>query len=127
MSADERAEILKIVERFIDAYNNADVDNLMACYTKDVVKLRNSVPAEDYATIKDRLSVFFSKWRGNLVVENHEIVVSGNLAFIRGELHIVMRPVAGGPEESLKKRFIEIWRKEENVWRVARTMDNLAD
>jgi hypothetical protein len=31
---------------------------------------------------------------------------------------------AGGPATEIRRRFVEIWRKEDGAWRVARTLDN---
>jgi ketosteroid isomerase-like protein len=58
-------------------------------------------------------------------VRNDEMLISGDLAVVRGELWVELTPKSGdGPVERLQRRFLEVWRKADGNWRVIRTMDN---
>jgi uncharacterized protein (TIGR02246 family) len=121
---DDREAILREVDRFITAYKHSDLVGVMDCYTDDIVKLRSGAPTETRQQLHERLAEFFRKWRGEVTVDNQEILVSADLAVIRGSLEITLDPLAGGQPQSLKRRFLEVWRKQQGRWRVARTMDN---
>ena len=116
--------ILAQVKRFIDSYNGADVDGIMRCYSRDLVKTREGAAPEGYADTESRLRGFMKRFAGHLTVTNDEIVVAGDIAYIRGSLKITITPRGGGAAQLLERRFLEIWRKEGDQWLVARTMDN---
>ena len=40
------------------------------------------------------------------------------------EEKITLTPKADGEPQTIERRYLEIWRKEDGRWRVARTMDN---
>lgn len=112
------------VQRFIVAYNAADVDGIMKCYARDLIKTREGAAPEGYAETEARLRGFMQRFSGHLTVTNDEITVAGDLAYIRGSLKITITPRGGGAAQLFERRFLEIWRKEGGEWLVARTMDN---
>ena len=116
--------ILAQVQRFIDAYNAADVAGIMRCHSRDVITTREGAAPEGYADTQSRLRGFMQRFSGHLTVTNDEIVVAGDFAYVRGSLKITITPRGGGLAQLLERRFLEIWRKEGEEWLVARTMDN---
>lgn len=118
--------ILRRIEAFIRAYNAQDVAGIMKCYAADLVKTRQGAAPEGHAETSARLHALFDRYTGHLTVVNDEIVVSGQMAFVRGSLRIVLEARDGGESPVLEQHFLEIWRKEGGEWLVARTMDNSA-
>ena len=119
---DERA-IRQTIGHFIDAYGRGDVKALMAVYSEDLVKLRYKANAESKRQTGLRLEEFFTMYSGRLTVRNDEIAIHGNLAFTRGTFDIVAVPKSGGEQLHIVRRFVELWRKEQTGWKVARIMD----
>ncbi len=115
--------IRSAVDQFIAAYNRSDVDALLSIYADDLVKLRHRAEPESKRETEERLRSFFETNRGHLSVQNDELIVSGDVAFTRGSLIIVTQARSGGEPQTIRRRFVELWRKEGGRWKVARTMD----
>ncbi len=122
-SDDDAAAIRRVIDEFIAAFNRGDVDALVACYTEDLVKLRFQNPPETLVQTAERVRAFFASHAGTLAVVNDEILVMGDVAFTRGTLAIEAVPRAGGSPFRVERRFVELWRREADRWKVARTMD----
>lgn len=121
---DDDALIRQEIARFIDAYNRGDVEALVACYTDDLVKLRQGGAAEAKQQTADRIRAAFRTHNGKLTVTVDELTISGDMVFVRGTLHVVLTPRSGGDPLDVQRRYVELWRRERGAWRVARTMDN---
>jgi ketosteroid isomerase-like protein len=119
------ADIRAAIARFIAAYNAGDVGAVLACYCEDLVKLRHQGAPESKPEAAARIREVLAAHRGQLSVTVDEIMVSGDLAFTRGTLDVRLTPRCGGAEVVLERRYVELWRHEEGLWRVARTMDNV--
>lgn len=123
------AAIRKAIDQFIASYNTGRVDDLLKVYSADFVDmsqgehtLRGRNAIDDTA---QRIRDTFRKFNPHLEVDTEEIIVSGDYAFDRGELTVSLTPKAGGDPVIVKRRFLEVWRKESNgEWRVIRAMDN---
>lgn len=121
----DKEQIEAAIATFIDAYNAGDVHGLMACYDPSLIKLRQGAAAESRDETESRLRQVVARFSGRLRVRNDELLISGDLAVVRGELWVELTPRSGdGPVERLQRRFLEVWRKADSTWRVVRTMDN---
>ena len=121
----DREEIDAEVKRFAKAYESGDLATLMSIYTDDLIKSRNDSPCESKMQTEQRIARVFAEFNGKLKVDNQEIVVCGEMAYIRGAFEVEITPRGGGVSRWLRRRFLEIWRKENGHWRVSRTMDNV--
>jgi len=125
---EDRAAIARQIERFIAAYEARDLDSLLTTYSKDLVKLRQGVGDERKAETARRLRAVFADYDGRVEVDNVETFVSGDLAVTRGTFLVTLTRKAGGePTRAFRRRYLEVWRREEGDWRVFRTMDNAAE
>ena len=118
-------EIRRAIDEFVDAYNSGDIHALLACYGDDLVKLRQGAPAETKPEVARRVAEVLNKFHSRVDVNNDEILVAGELAFTRGSFHVTLTPKAGGDPQTIDRRYLELWRKEEGRWLVIRTMDNV--
>jgi len=118
--ADEQA-----IARFLAADNGGDVANLLERQLR-----RRSREAQArgrgrrHGDLATRLRKTFAQYHGQLVVQNDEPVVAGDLAYARGTLSVTLTPRDAGEPVRVTRRFIEIWRKRAGRWLVVRTMDN---
>ena len=122
----DREAIEAAVANFIESYNAGDLAGVMRCYSDDLIKTRNGAPAENRQQTESRLAEVIRAFSGALHVVNEELVVSGDMAFARGSLRLVLTPRGPGEARHIALRFLEIWRRENGRWVVARTMDNTA-
>jgi ketosteroid isomerase-like protein len=126
ISMSQEKEIAGAIEGFIKAYNSGDLDGMLACYGDDLLKLRQGAPAETKAEVAARVAQVFAKFDSRVEVAVDEILVSGSTAFTRGSFTVTLKPKAGGESQTIERRYLEIWRKEDGRWLVVRTMDNSA-
>jgi ketosteroid isomerase-like protein len=113
------------IQGFIAAYNAGDLQKLMTHYAEDLVKSRQGGATETKKDTEARISQVFQNFTGEISVSTEEIVTSGDMAFTRGTFKAVLTPrQGGGKDQVIKRRFLEIWRKQNGEWRIARTMDN---
>ena len=68
--------------------------------TSDSSKLRHGAPAENRDETEKRIAGVMRAFAGRLTVVNDEIVVSGDLAFVRGSLNITLTPRVGGEPDT---------------------------
>ena len=87
------------------------------------MKLRHKSEPEGKAETASRIRKFFEAFTGHLGVRNDELIILGDAAFTRGELEIIATPRSGGAPQHIRRRFVELWRKDDGAWKVARTMD----
>jgi ketosteroid isomerase-like protein len=130
MNPDQK-KIRRAIDKFVTAYNAADVDRLVTVYAADFIDMSEAEPtlrgAEARQDTVVRLRDTFAKFTGQLTVEVDEIETMGDWAFDRGTIRIELRSRTGGPPVLVERRFLEIWRREtDGVWRVTRAMDNSA-
>ena len=120
----EQRAIESAISEFISAYNAGDLARVLAYYTEDLIKIRSGGPAETKPETAKRVAEVFAKFHSRVDVFNDEIRTSGDIAFTRGKFRVTLTPKAGGESQTIERRYLEIWRKENGRWLVARTMDN---
>lgn len=82
--ADVRA-IEELQQRWFTAFNSGDLDALMAPLADDVVWMQPNLPARiGKPTVRAFYRPLFEAYRFNTTFNAEEMVVSGDLAFIRG-------------------------------------------
>src|ERR1700693_5465047 len=123
----DRVAIEAQIRSFVDAYNAGDIEGVMRCYSGDLLKIRHGAQPENRQDTEQRVLGVMCAFRGCLTVENHEIAIAGGMAYERGSLRIVLKPRAGGQAQGIKRRFLEIWRKENGRWLVTRAIDNIGE
>ena len=120
-----RAAIMASIERFRVAFEAGDINVIADTYTDDLVKLRHAAPKENKQEVVRRVADTFRDYTGHLEVAVDEIIVSGDFAFTRGTLSVTLTPRAGGPAKVVRRRSVELWRRDADVWRACRTIDNV--
>ena len=122
-------QIESAIESFVIAYNAGDVDRLLSAYDTAFVDMPLGTEtisgSAAIVSTRERLEQTFANYTGRLEVDTQEIRVEGNLAFDRGVLTVTLTPRSGGERITVRRRFLEIWKKSSaGHWRVFRAMDN---
>ena len=120
----DQKEIESAIAEFVKAYNAGDIVKVLEYYTDDLIKIRQGAPPETKSETAPRVAAVFAKFRSRVDVVNDEIRTSGDMAYTRGSFRVTLTPKAGGESQVIERRYLEIWRKEQGRWLVARTMDN---
>jgi ketosteroid isomerase-like protein len=122
-----RMDIMRAVEQFRQAFATGNIEGIEEYYSDDLLKFRAGVPPEGKIVVVTRLKETFRNYTGNVEVRNDEIIVEGGLAFARGTYVVTLTPKAGGDAQVVRRRFLEVWRREGRVWRAFRAMDNVGN
>lgn len=125
MSHDAIRAIRTEIDRFVEAYNHANLNDLLKTYSNDLLKHRQNAPTENKDQTAARLVTVFEKNFTQVEVTVDEITVEGRLAFASGSFVVALTPKSGGQTLRIARRYLELWRKEDETWRVFRTMDNV--
>jgi uncharacterized protein (TIGR02246 family) len=121
---EDEKQIRDLIAKFIVAYKAGDLTAILEYYSADLVKQRQGSSAETKPETANRIRGVFEEYKTDIEVTIDEIVVSGNLAFVRGDFELTLTPKNGEETRRIPRHYLEIWRKEDGVWRVFRTMDN---
>ena len=97
---------------------------MSAYYADDLLKLRQGASPEGNLEVVRRLKETFRDYNGHLDVTTDEIIVSGAFAYTRGSYVVTLTPKAHGETTVVRRRSLEVWRRDGEVWRACRAMDN---
>lgn len=122
----DKQMIGEVIRGFVNAYNSGDLEGVLGSYTDDLIKLRHGAPAETKPEVAKRVAAVFRDFISNVEVVNDEMIISGDVAVTRGKFRVGLTPRMGGEPQTIERRYLEIWRKENGRWLVARTMDNFS-
>jgi len=119
--------ILAADERWIEAFNRADVDALVALYAPDVVVMPPDRPdLHGRAAVADWLREFFAEQRATQTLVNDEVVVAGDWAFLRGHFELTIAAREGGRPARVRGKHLVVWRRDSGgAWLAARDLWNL--
>jgi len=120
------AEIDALFEQWKAAVAARDVERVAALVADDCEFWSNAAPPmRGKDAVRTTLREFYRRFEHRQEFERHELVVRGDLAFVRGIEDNVLRPADGGAEIRQRQRaFVVIRRDGDGRWRFARGMTN---
>ena len=124
--SDDESQIRALIDKFAEAYRAGDLQGVLDCYADDLIKLRNGAPAETKEIVAGRIAQVFANFLTTVEARVDEILIDGDLAVVRGDFIVTLAPKSGDQTQTIDRRYIEVWRKADGRWLVARTMDNVA-
>ncbi|HEY1773755.1 MAG TPA: nuclear transport factor 2 family protein [Gammaproteobacteria bacterium] len=120
----EVAALEKRIAQWLDGYNRADVKQMMDVFSADFTDESNDVvPTANKAQVTQAFTSLFAKYDARIVSITDEIRVSGDMAFDRGHYIQTFTSKTGGTTITQTGRFLEVWKREDGVWRVQHVMD----
>jgi uncharacterized protein (TIGR02246 family) len=122
--AHSEAEIRTAVQGWAAAFNQEDLEGVLASYSQDLIL---SYPGEDDMTtreaFRDLYAGTFDRDGGSYTfdAEIEEIDISGDMAFARITWTLTWDPEGADPYVVRSERAMEVWRYEaDGVWRLHR-------
>jgi ketosteroid isomerase-like protein len=114
---------------FRDAYNKGDAKGVLAVFADGFGEMSAGLAsfhgAEARAVLRHRLKRLFAGHRAKLSVTIISIRVQGQLAFDWGWHKLTLRPKNGGQLITTRKRYLEIWQKQDDgKWKIVIFFDN---
>lgn len=124
-TAEQRAAT-RAIHAIIAADNAGDLQAALDCYTDDVLWIPpDSPPITGKAAIGPRYEKMYRDFRPELVLSTDELIVSGDLAYVRGTTCGRLVPRAAGKATEVDDDCVMILRRAPNgEWKIARLMWN---
>jgi ketosteroid isomerase-like protein len=113
---------------FRDAYNKGDVKGVLSVFADGFGDMSAGLPSfygvEARGVLRHRLQRLFAGHRAQLAVTIISIRVQGQLAFDWGWHKLALKPKNGGKPITTRKRYLEIWQKQDGKWKIVIFFDN---
>ncbi len=114
---------------FREGFNTADAERVLACFSAEgFANFSDGQPSfwgEDARqALRLQLAETFATLRVELSVIIAEVIVTGDSALCWGWHKFVLSPQAGGEPVQHKERYLEIWKKRDDSWKIEYYMTN---
>jgi uncharacterized protein (TIGR02246 family) len=125
---DDREAIAQTLSEWAEAIRGADMETLAGLVTEDAEFWTHGVaPLTGRDALKEAFALFFSAYGFEQDFDCQELIVSGDLAFMRGTELNRLTPHDGSKAVENRQRAFSILRREgDGRWRFARGMTNLS-
>lgn len=112
-----------------EGFNTGNADRVLSVFAPEFTDNSSGRPSRygSDAPIKLRryLEQLFADYNAHLSIIMAAIVISGDLAYDYGWHELTLRPRNEGVPQLIRKRYLELWRKQKNgEWRIFRYIDN---
>ena len=112
-----------------EGFNTGDVERVVSVFALEFTDNSDGRPSrygkDGPAKLRHYLEGLFSEYRTQLNIIIAAIVLAGDLAYDYGWHELTLTPRNGGDPRLVRKRYLEIWRKQQNgEWRIIRYIDN---
>jgi len=114
-------EIRAHTANFVKGFNSGNLDLIMSFYAKNYLDLNMPKPAQTWAERRAYYGKIMERADSKVEVQPEEIVVSGDVAVVRGT--ILLYRTTGGTTIKLELRYMELARKFPEGWRAVWGMD----
>ncbi|MEE8586818.1 MAG: DUF4440 domain-containing protein [Acidobacteriota bacterium] len=125
--ADE-AVIRRLIAEQVDAYNRGDAAAFLETIAEDRVGMNPGQPVSCGRGDRGELQSFFDSVEQTIELEVDEVVVFGDWAFDRGSGKGTLSPKAANngldPEATYSYKYIRIWHRKDDGWKVSRSIWN---
>jgi ketosteroid isomerase-like protein len=124
---DERYEINAARTRMRESYRNADVEQILAAFADDFTDMRFEQPnfygVDAITILRARLQKLFRQYEVEMTPIILDITIASHLAIECGWQRWTLRPKSGGPMETMRNRYVDVWRQASS-WQIVLHMDN---
>ena len=131
MSKHDEKQIQRLAAKQIKAYLGGDAQGFLSAIAEDRIVMSPGEPARVGKRDQEELQAFMSRVNQTAEVEIEEIVADNGWAFEwgtgRGTLAPNNAPPGLDPTLSYTYKYLRIWRKGPQGWKVARMIWNLSD
>jgi uncharacterized protein (TIGR02246 family) len=126
-SQSDRKHVERTLNEWAEAIRGADLESLAGLVTEDAeFWTHGAAPLTGRDALKGAFAPFFSRYGLEQDFECQELVISGDLAFMRGMELNRLTPHDGSETKEHRQRAFSILRREgDGKWRFARGMTNL--
>jgi ketosteroid isomerase-like protein len=118
------AFLRNIAHEFEEGFNNGDVDRIMRFYGETYVDVNLRHPVQNKAERREYYSQVMRRPGLRVRVQPDDILVRGDLAFVRGTILLTQAPTTGAAPTRTELRYLEVAeRTPDGGWQVLWGMD----
>lgn len=119
---DDAEDIRRITREVTDGFNSGDVERMMRHYAESYIDVNQPEPRQSWAERRDYYARIIGDGRTSIEVTPRQIEVSGERAFVWGDLAVLI-PGEDGATNRRELRYLEIWRRTPDGWKAIWGMD----
>lgn len=123
---DDRQAVRSVLEDIVAASEVGDADAYVKFVAEDAVMMYSGMPAViGREAVHNFVSDFFRDYRFKFDPwRSEEIKVTGDWAFHRYSGIAIVTPVGGGEPVRLDRKYVDILKKEDGVWKISHHIFN---
>lgn len=123
MKTEDEKFLRGAAHEFEEGFNTGNVDRLMHFYGESYVDVNLTSPVQSKAERRAYYAQVMARPGIRLKVQPDDIMIRGDLAFVRGTILLTQADGAGGTKQT-QLRYLEIWeRTKDKTWRAMWGMD----
>ena len=123
MTEDEKF-LRNVAHEFEEGFNSGDVNRIMRFYGNIYVDVNLRNPVQTKAERREYYAKVMARPGIRVHVQPDDIMIRGNLAFVRGTILLTQAAGRGGETRQTELRYLEICeRAQDGTWRVMWGMD----
>ncbi len=131
VSAQAEQEVRHALADFAAAYRAQDLEAVLDAWSGQVAEIQHGLPKAEGAAAREvrraTISATFERFEGELAISLDQVVsLSSDWVLVRGELEVRLRERESGERSTRGKRFLEVWGREADRWRIRFGMTNTA-
>jgi len=115
-------QLKALTREFVEGFNSGDLDRMMRFYADRYVDVNLRQPVQTKAERREYYRKIVERRDTKVEVTPDEIIVQGDIGFIRGTI-LVTRTPKDGPSRQLELRYIEVWQKFPDGWKSVMGID----
>jgi ketosteroid isomerase-like protein len=121
---EDAAKLAGMAREFTEGFNTGDLDRIMQFYGDTYVDVNLRHPVQSKEERQAYYAQVMRAGRFQINVQPHEILVQGDIAFVRGSVELTPTDTKSGVPASTELRYLEIVRKQtDGSWKVMWGMD----
>ncbi len=112
-----------------EGFNTADADRILSVFAPEFTDNSDGRPScygiDAPLRLRRYLDSLFAEFDVRLTIIMAAIAISGDIAYDYGWHEFTLTPKSGGAAQLVRKRYLELWKKQANgEWRIIRYIDN---
>lgn len=116
----EQSAIEKLIYSFSDAFNAAEISEIMASFTTDGINMPNNGPlAQGTEQLTKAFGILLNMAQINIQYFIDEIVITGEYAYVRTNSNVKTTVRASGAQILLENKELFVLRRDNGEWKIS--------
>lgn len=122
--AQEDSTAISSLKSWINSFNEKNLEKTLSYISDEYIGYFPEQQDQFYETLKELYTKIFSNNKLNITLKYfvNDFTIDNNLTVVRLIITTVAKPTFAQQAQSIKEKGIQIWRKENNQWKLFRSV-----